>query len=110
MTLSESNMHIASINRTSCGAILLLLFVFLTPSAAQQKLVLRKVEFVGLKRLTAEQLMSVSELKNGQLIDPAALDAAADKLMKSGLFRRLSYRVHSAEDQATVTFVVEESA
>jgi len=30
--------------------------------------------------------------------------------MQSGLFRRLSYRVHSANDQATVTFVVEESA
>ncbi|HYW73159.1 MAG TPA: POTRA domain-containing protein [Pyrinomonadaceae bacterium] len=52
----------------------------------------------------------MSGLKIGQMVDANALDAAANELLKSGLFRKLSYRVHNAGNQAVVTFQVEESA
>jgi len=54
----------------------------------------------------------MSGLKIGQAIDQSILDAAAGELLKSGLFRKLSYRVRSSNpgNQATVTFELEESA
>ncbi len=71
---------------------------------------LEKIQIVGLKRLTTDQVIALSGLQTGQVIDPAALDAASAKLLQSGLFRRLSYRVRSTNGEATVTFEVEESA
>lgn len=68
------------------------------------------IEFVGQKRLSVSQLTSLSELKIGQVVDSTILDAAAAKLLQSGLLRRLSYRVRSAKGRATVTFQVEEAA
>ena len=76
----------------------------------QQRAKLEKIEFVGLKRLSPEQVIAMTGLQVGQTVEPKVLDTAADKLMQSGLFRRLSYRVRTADDQATVIFEVEESA
>ncbi len=78
--------------------------------AAQQRQTLGQLEFVGLKRLTRDQVATMSGLKIGQVIDANILDAAAGELLKTGLFRRLSYRVHNVGSQAVVTFQVEESA
>jgi outer membrane protein assembly factor BamA len=46
----------------------------------------------------------------GQAVDANVLDAAAGELLKTGLFRKLSYRVHNVGNQAVVTFQIEESA
>lgn len=94
------------------GVVLLLTFLLLPVAAAQQKQTLSRLEFVGLKRLTREQVVAMSGLKVGQTIDPSTLDAAAGELLKSGLFRKLSYRVRTSNpgNQATVTFELEESA
>lgn len=94
------------------GVVLLLAFLLLPVAAAQQKQTLSRLEFVGLKKLTREQVVAMSGLKVGQNIDPSTLDAAAGELLKSGLFRKLSYRVRTSNpgNQATVTFEVEESA
>jgi len=90
------------------------LFIFLPsftmPVAAQQAMRLERIQVVGLKRLTTDQVVALSGLQTGQMIDNAALDAAAGKLLQSGLFRRLAYRVRSTSGAATVTFDVEESA
>jgi outer membrane protein assembly factor BamA len=83
---------------------------FLVPVIAQQRQTLGGLEFVGLKRLTKAQVATMSGLKIGQAVDANALDAAAGELLKTGLFRRLSYRVHNAGNQVVVTFQVEESA
>jgi len=92
------------------GVVFLLVFLML-PVAAQQRQTLSRLEFVGLKRLTREQAVTMSGLKIGQTIDSNILDAAAGELLKSGLFRKLSYRVRSSPgNQATVTFELEESA
>jgi outer membrane protein assembly factor BamA len=90
--------------------LLLTLSILLVPVAAQQRQTLGGLEFVGLKRLTRAQVVAMSGLKIGQVVDGAILDAAAGELLKTGLFRRLSYRLHNSGNQAIVTFQVEESA
>ena len=76
---------------------------------AQQPVTLRRIEFVGLKRMTGQQAIDASGLKVGDKVSRDVIDAAADKLMQSGLFRRLSYKVRIADDEATVIFEVEEA-
>lgn len=69
---------------------------------------LARVEFVGLKRLTREQLIKVSGLEINQLVTVDAIDAAAQRLMDSGLVYKLSYRLQTKAGLATVTFQIEE--
>src|SRR5712691_12672390 len=90
----------------------LLVSVSLSPSVgySQQAAKLDRVQFTGLKKLSADQAIELSGLKIGQTIDAGVLDAAAARLLESGLFKRLSYSVHSPNGRATVTFAVEESA
>jgi len=90
----------------------LLVSVSLSPSAgySQQAAKLDRVQFTGLKKLSADQAIELSGLKIGQTIDAGVLDAAAATLLQSGLFKRLGYSVHSPNGRATVTFAVEESA
>jgi len=78
-------------------------------AAAQQHLRLAKLEFVGLRSLKNEQATATSGLEIGQVVDTAALDVAAQKLVNSGLFKKVSYHLRAIKDQATVTFSVEES-
>jgi len=90
---------------------LLAVIVLLLPATAQQRQTLGRLEFVGLKRLTRDQVVAMSGLQVGQVVDAQVLDTAAGELLKTGLFRKLSYRVHnSPNNQAIVTFQVEESA
>ena len=76
----------------------------------QQSARLQKIEVTGLKRMTADQVITLSGLQIGQAVDGTALDAAANKMMQSGLFRRLGYRVRNSNDGASVVFDIEESA
>jgi outer membrane protein insertion porin family len=100
--------------------ILLLLasFVYATllcPAASGQKnsiatpLKLGRVEFIGLRRLTQEQALAVSGLQAGDLFSEAAIEEAGKKLMDSGLFANLAYRVKSTGNVVTITFQVEEA-
>jgi outer membrane protein assembly factor BamA len=92
-------------------AILLTLLLALSSLCfAQKPATLRHIEFVGLKKLTSQQVIAASGLKVGDPVSPQILDAAADKLMQSGMFRRLGYKVRTADDEATVIFDVEEAA
>ncbi|MDX6383230.1 MAG: hypothetical protein QOK48_803 [Blastocatellia bacterium] len=94
--------------RTS--ALMSLLIVISSPCLAQQPTILRRIEFVGLRKMTAPQALEASGLKVGDPFSPAIVDAAADKLMQSGLFKKLSYRVRTADNDATVNFEVEEAS
>src|SRR5438034_31217 len=80
------------------------LISFAATVSAQQSLRLERIQVVGVKRLTSDQVIALSGLQTGQTVDATALDAASAKLLQSGLFRRLSYRVRSASGAATVTF------
>lgn len=68
-----------------------------------------KVEFEGTKRLTHDQLLVASGLEIGQNVNAAALDTAGQRLMDSGLLKKLSYRLHTVNNEATVTFQIEEA-
>ncbi len=87
-----------------------LLLVSNSPCFAQKPVILRRIEFVGLKKLSSQQVINASGLKVGSTINPEVLDAAADKLMQSGMFRKLGYKLHTADDEATVIFEVEEAS
>lgn len=77
---------------------------------AQKPARLTKIEVVGLVRVTQDQVIATSQLQIGQDIDPSVVDAAAEKLIQSGLFKTVSYRLRTADDQAIVIFEVVEAA
>ena len=93
--------------RARCTALLLALSSI---CLAQKPATLRRVEFVGLKKMTAPQAIDASGLKVGDPINSQVIDAAAEKLMQSGLFKKLGYKVTTAGNDATVVFEVEEAS
>lgn len=86
------------------------LILMSSPCPAQNQTILRRIEFVGLKKMTVPQAIEASGLKVGDPFTPAIVDAAADKLMQSGVFKKLGYRVRTADNDATVIFDVEEAS
>src|SRR5205807_2700584 len=89
---------------TACLALL----AFGATARGQQQTTLRRIEVLGLQRMSSDQVVELSGLQLGQSIDARRIDAATDKLMASGLFRRVSYRVRSEDYDLTVIFEVEE--
>ena len=77
--------------------------------AAQPNLKIAKIEFEGLQRLSAVDMIETTALKIGQPFDVAALDAAAQRLVDSGSFKSVSYRTNTTRNQITITFQVEET-
>jgi outer membrane protein assembly factor BamA len=75
---------------------------------AQERTTLRKVEIHGLQRRTADQVIATSGLKVGDPIDASMIDAAAARLMRSGWFQSVDYRVRTADSDTTVVFEVME--
>src|SRR6266576_396471 len=92
--------HFALLSMLVCGS---------TALAAQQSFKIGKIEFEGLQRLSAEDVIETSTLKIGQPFDVSVLDVAAQRLMDSGLFKNVAYRTHANRDQITITFLVEET-
>lgn len=99
------------------GRLLIFLIVgvgLLAPQALAQQsqeakpLRLERLEFEGLKRYGRDQVVEASGLTIGQTVNETVLDAAANRLVRTGFFTNVSYRLHSRGDQATVTFQVEE--
>src|SRR4030095_15347459 len=85
--------------------------LFLTASVfgAQQRFTIAKIEFEGLNRLAPEQVLATTELKVGQQFELAALDAAAQLLMYSVMFKNVAYKTRASANQMTITFKVEET-
>ncbi len=100
----------SSISSARLVAAAIAVVLLLLPVAAQQGSRIQKIEVTGIKRMTADQVIALSGLQIGQAVDASVLDAASNKLLQSGLFRRLGYHVRNTEDGAIVTFDVEESA
>jgi outer membrane protein assembly factor BamA len=92
-------------------AILLLVTLMASASlgAAQQGARLRKIEVVGLRRIPPAQVIEASELKIGDTVNSAMLDAASTRLMQTGLFKKLTYRVRGTAGEVAVIFEVEEA-
>jgi outer membrane protein insertion porin family len=79
------------------------------PVAAQQNFKIARIEFEGLKRLSAEEMIATTGLKIGDPFRLSALDEAAQRLVKSGLFKNVAYRTRPNKDQMTIVFQVEEA-
>jgi len=88
----------------------LTVLAFTTPfTSAQQQFTIAKIEFEGLERLSPEEILATTDLKVGQPFDLSALDAAAQRLVDSGMFRNVGYKTHATGNQMTITFRVEET-
>ena len=66
------------------------------------------IETEGLQALTTETVIATSGLKIGDTFSVEATDAAAQRLVDSGLFKRVAYRTRIAGANVTITFQVEE--
>jgi outer membrane protein assembly factor BamA len=69
---------------------------------------LSKFEISGLQRCNRDVVMAVSRLQTGQHINVEFLEAATERLMKTGLFKQVKYNYYSTGDQVKVSFQVEE--
>jgi len=83
-----------------------ILVATVTFAQTAQKIV--KIETEGLKVLTAETVIATSGLKVGETFSLDATDAAAQRLLNSGLFKSVRYRTRNEGANVTITFQLEE--
>src|SRR5688572_21571509 len=88
---------------TICACLLLITAVF-----AQAARKIAAIETEGLKALTTEAVIATSGLKVGDTFSVEATDAAAERLVNSGLFKTVGYRTKNAAGNVTITFQLEE--
>jgi len=88
---------------TICVSILVTTAVF-----AQSGRKITAIETEGLQSLTTETVIATSGLKIGETFSVEATDAAAERLLSSGLFKRVAYRTRNAGGNVTITFQLEE--
>ena len=86
-----------------CLSLLLTTAVF-----AQTEPKIAKIETEGLQALTTETVIASSGLKIGDAFSVEATDAAAERLVNSGLFKKVGYRTRNAGGDVTITFQLEE--
>jgi len=70
---------------------------------------LRELHADGCKILTEAQVISLTELQIGAQVGKDDLQAAADRLVKSGLFSKVNYSFQTRGQGVSVTYHVEES-
>jgi outer membrane protein assembly factor BamA len=86
-----------------CLSILLTTAVF-----AQTEPKIAKIETEGLQALSTETVIATSGLKIGDTFSVEALDAASERLLSSGLFKKVGYRTRNVAGSVTITFQLEE--
>ena len=93
--------------------LLILCFVFATSAAlsvAQDPRVIARIEFEGLKQIASTEALATSGLTINQPFKVEEVDAAAQRLLDSGIFRQIGYRTRTTGNKVTVTFQVEEAS
>ena len=88
---------------TICASILLTTTIF-----AQSARKIAAIETEGLQTLKTETVVATSGLKIGDSFSVEATDAAAERLVSSGLFKKVGYRTRTAGANVTITFQLEE--
>src|SRR6185369_8201533 len=88
---------------TICVSILLT-----TTTFAQSARKIAAIETEGLQTLKTETVIATSGLKIGDAFSVEATDAAAERLVSSGLFKKVGYRTRTAGANVTITFQLEE--
>lgn len=79
-------------------------------SPASGSATLHEIHADGAKKLTEPQIIALTELQLGSQVSRDSLQAAADKLIATGLFAHVKYDFHTRGDEVTVNFHVEENA
>lgn len=94
------------------AAAFLLIVLQATPALARQDgkhvVKLERIEFKGLERVKQEDAIEKTGLSVGQSVSIDELDAVANKLLASGLFKGLDYSITGTTDKAVLTFTVSE--
>lgn len=85
-------------------------FLLAQPGQGGKYYSLSGVTVSGAKRFTTEQIVSASGLKKGQQIDVAAIDAAADRLFKTGALANISYTYRTSGTSIEVQFKLAEAS
>jgi len=75
---------------------------------AQTEPKIAKIETEGLQALSTETVIATSGLKIGDTFSVEALDAASERLLSSGLFKKVGYRTRNVAGSVTITFQLEE--
>src|SRR5271169_5990355 len=78
-----------------------------TPAAATANL--HEIRTEGLKTLSDTQIIALSQLEKGSLVGKSDLQAAADRLLQTGMFAKVNYTFQTRGDGLTVTFQLEEA-
>jgi outer membrane protein assembly factor BamA len=78
-----------------------------TPAPATASL--HEIRTLGLKTLTEAQVATLSQLEKGSQVGKSDLQAAADRLLQTGMFAKVNYTFQTRGDGLTVTFQLEES-
>src|ERR1044072_3103075 len=86
-----------------CVSVLLSTAIF-----AQSGQKIAAIEIEGVQALTRETVIATSGLKVGDAFSVDATDAAAERLVNSGLFKKVGYSTRNAGANVTITFKLEE--
>ena len=78
-----------------------------TPAAPTA--ILHEIRFEGLKTLPEAQVVALSHLEKGSQVGKADLQAAADRLLQTGIFAKVNYKFETRAEELTVTFQLEEA-
>ena len=79
-----------------------------TAAIAQSGQKIAAIEIEGVQALTRETVIATSGLKVGDAFSVDATDAAAERLVNSGLFKKVGYSTRNAGANVTITFKLEE--
>jgi outer membrane protein assembly factor BamA len=97
--------------RSASRSVVVLCFLCLfvaTTILAQAGRKIAAIETEGLQSLNTETVIATSGLKIGDAFSVEATDAAAERLVSSGLFTKVGYRTRTAGTNVTITFQLEE--
>src|SRR5258708_35159535 len=86
-----------------------LLVFLISPVLHAQTATLREVRVEGAKHLTEAQIAQLTGLAPGSQVGRKELQDAADALVRSGLFGKVSFKYDTHNDSLVVTFHIEES-
>jgi outer membrane protein assembly factor BamA len=89
--------------------LLLLLPTHAQAPAAAPTASLHEIHIEGLKTLPEAQVMVLSKLELGSQVGKADLQAAADRLLQTGLFAKVNYNFQTNADGLTVTYELQEA-
>jgi outer membrane protein assembly factor BamA len=85
------------------------LFFALPSLLNAQTATLKEIHADGLKKLTEAQVISLSGLATGAQVGRKELQDAADALVRTGLFAKVSYNFTTHNDALTLTFHLDEN-